>query len=177
MKRIGKMSQGELAAFIQSHLAQNGMEVVLSGGAAVAVYSKDKYVSMDIDLIPLSAIPRKRLVEAMIEIGFRAQGRHFTHTDTAFFVEFPAGPLAIGSEPVRSIEEIRLPTGTLKIISPTDCVKDRLSAYYHWGDLQALEQAKLVAGQTPIELDEVARWSNSEGKASDFAKIRRHLEN
>jgi hypothetical protein len=63
----------------------------------------------------------------------------------------------------------------LKIISPTDCVKDRLAAYYHWGDQQCLYQASLVARTNKIDLDEVQRWSEAEGKQGEFEKIRTKL--
>ena len=39
MKSVGKMTQGEFGAFVQSQLRKNGMEVILSGDAAVAIYS------------------------------------------------------------------------------------------------------------------------------------------
>lgn len=60
------------------------------------------------------------------------------------------GPLAVGEEPVKKIDKIQFPTGILRVISPTDCVKDRLAAYYHWGDRQGLAQAIMVA---PIKGD------------------------
>lgn len=37
VKRIREMSQAELGAFIQSHLHEKGIDVVLSGGAVVAI--------------------------------------------------------------------------------------------------------------------------------------------
>ena len=55
-----------------------------------------------------------------------------------------------------------------RIISPTDCVKDRLAAYFHWGDLPCLEQATMVARENKIDFDEVKRWSEKEGKISQF---------
>ncbi|MRR33142.1 hypothetical protein EG829_00380 [bacterium] len=61
-----------------------------------------------------------------------------------FFVEFPAGPLAIGDEPVREIAHHEFPTGTLRLLSPTDCVKDRLPHYYPWKDRQCLDQAVIM---------------------------------
>jgi hypothetical protein len=39
------MTQAELGAFIQTHLRNNGIDVVLSGGAAVSIHSVGKYVS------------------------------------------------------------------------------------------------------------------------------------
>jgi hypothetical protein len=108
-------------------------------------------------------------------IGFRDEGRHFRHPDSEVIVEFPPGPLAVGSEPVKAVSEVRLSTGTLRLISPTDCVKDRLASYFHWGDRQALSQAVLVATHHVIDIDDVARWSRAEGKFEEFKRIRASL--
>jgi hypothetical protein len=51
MKPIDKMSQIEVGAFVQSYLREKGIDVVLSGGAAVSFYTKNKYVSKDLDFI------------------------------------------------------------------------------------------------------------------------------
>lgn len=51
MKQVKNMSQAELAAYIQDALQEEGIKVVLSGGSAVSFYSKNKYVSKDLDLI------------------------------------------------------------------------------------------------------------------------------
>lgn len=75
----------------------------------------------------------------METIGFREEGRYFKHPDNAFLVEFPSGPLATGQEPVKEVHEIQPLTGILTVISPTECVKDRLAAYFHWGDFQCKE--------------------------------------
>jgi hypothetical protein len=45
VKPVKEMSVGELAAFISTHLKENGLEVVLSGGSCVAIYSHNQYVS------------------------------------------------------------------------------------------------------------------------------------
>jgi len=175
MKPVRNMSQGELGAFVQSHLSRKGVEVVLSGGAAVAIYSNGKYVSRDLDLINIHAVNRRKIRDAMLEIGFSEEGRYFRHSDSSFFIEFPPGPLAIGEEPVKQVVEKKLSTGVLKIISPTDCVKDRLSAYYHWNDQQSLQQASLVAQQNRINLHEIERWSMAEGKLGEFERIKGKL--
>ena len=130
---------------------------------------------MDLDLVNHRFAKRREIREAMRAIGFREEGRHFTHPETDFFVEFPAGPLAVGEEPVKQIDEIALDTGILRLISATDCVKDRLAAYYHWNDGQCLEQAVLVAQAEEIDLDEVERWSEVEGKLDEFKRIRHRL--
>ena len=70
---------------------------------------------------------RARITEIMMTLGFREENRYFRHPDTEFVVEFPPGPLGIGKERVQQIDEIETATGVVKIISPTDCVKDRLA--------------------------------------------------
>ncbi|MBM3144699.1 MAG: hypothetical protein FJ010_06945 [Chloroflexi bacterium] len=175
MKSIAEMTQGELAAFVQTHLRERGIEAILSGGASVSIYSSGKYVSLDIDLVNVYFVRRLIIQEAMSEIEFQEKGRHFIHPDTQFFIEFPPGPLSVGQEPVDSINEIEFSTGILKLISPTDCVKDRLLAYFYWGDQQCLAQAILVAQENDIDFEEIERWSIVEGKLEDFRTVRTKL--
>ena len=175
MKSVRKMTQGEFGAFIQTQLREKEIEVILSGGAAVAIYSNNQYVSMDLDLVNIYGVNRRKIRDIMRAAGFLEEGRYFRHPDSQFFVEFPPGPLAIGEEPVKQIVEKKLSTGILKVISPTDCVKDRLAAYYHWGDQQSLFQASLVAHQNKIDMNEIRRWSMAEGKLQEFERIKGKL--
>jgi len=176
VKPIGKMSVGELAAFIATHLRTHNIDVVLTGGACVSIYSNGKYVSLDLDFIDNHFTRRAKIKEALSEIGFVERDRFFTHPETPLFVEFPAGPLAVGAEPVKETIVMEFETGILPLISPTDCLKDRLAAYYHWGDRQCLEQAVLVAAETEVDLTELERWSKEEGKLEQFLPIKMRLE-
>ena len=168
MKKIKNMSQVELAAYVQDSLQAEGIQVVLSGGSAVSFYSSDKYVSNDLDLINTSFSRRSKIKAVMDGLGFHEQGRYFIHPETTFFIEFPDGPLSVGEEPVKEISEFELSTGTLRVLSPTDCVKDRLCAFYFWNDLQGLEQAILVTRSQPVDMKEIKRWSKVEGKEKEF---------
>ncbi len=175
MKAVGEMTAAELAAFVQSHLRTRGIEVILSGGAAVAIYSRGRYVSGDLDLVNARFTKRSAIREAMQEIGFREVGRHFEHPETDLFVEFPAGPLSVGEEPIGKVDEIELATGTLRLISPLDCVKDRLMAYYFWSDQQCLYQASLVVQERHVDLNKLRRWSETIGEADEFERIEAKL--
>lgn len=64
----------------------------------------------------------------------------------------------------------------MKLLSPTDCVKDRLAAYYHWNDRQCLQQAVWVARARKIDWDEVERWSRKEGEEDKFKVFRMSFE-
>ncbi len=166
------MTIGELAACVCSHLESRGIRVVLSGGSCVAIYAPNRYSSMDLDFIDRLHTTRRQLKQALEEIGFSEQNRYFTHPETPYFLEFPSGPLAVGNEPVGEVEEIRLETGILKLLSPTDCVKDRLAAYYHWNDRQCLQQAVWVAQERAVDWNEIERWSLQEGEMEKFGTFR-----
>lgn len=137
MKAIRQMTDAELAAYVCAHLRRKGIEVILSGGACAAIYSNHQYVSMDLDLVNARFAKRRLIHEAMEELGFQERSRYFVHPDTEYLVEFPPAPLAVGEEPVQRIDELTLETGSLRILSPTDCVKDRLTWFYHSEDRNA----------------------------------------
>jgi hypothetical protein len=126
-------------------------------------------------LINISFSKRSKIKSAMEKIGFRERGRYFINSETDFFVEFPAGPLSVGEEPVKEVHEFELETGTLRIVSATDCVKDRLCAFYFWKDQQGLAQAILVATSQNVDLREVERWSIIEGKVKEYETFTQKL--
>jgi len=68
-----------------------------------------------------------------------------------------------------------LPTAILRVLSPTDCVKDRLCAFYFWKDQQGLTQAVLVAKSQKVDLKEIKRWSKTEGKEQEFEIFKKKL--
>jgi len=175
LKPIHEMNQGELAAFIDTHLRDKEIQVILSGGASVAIYSNYQYVSKDLDFIARFSIDHKKVKSSMQEIGFQRQGRYFHHPETPYFVEFISGPPSVGQDPISGFNELSLETGKIRLLSPTDCVKDRLAAFYHWGDRQSLEQALLVARSRGIDLDNVESWSIREGKKDEFEEFKRRL--
>ncbi|HEU0296405.1 MAG TPA: hypothetical protein VFR47_26960 [Anaerolineales bacterium] len=175
MKKIKNMSRAELAAYLQDSLQSERISVVLSGGSAVSFYSNNKYVSKDLDLINVSFARRSKIKSAMEKLGFQEQGRCFVSSETQFFVEFPDGPLSVGEEPVKEISEFELATGTLRILSATDCVKDRLCAFYFWNDQQGLAQAVLVAEIQKVNLKEIKRWSKAENKIKEYETFEKKL--
>jgi len=176
MKKISEMSRLELAAFICTHLQKHGIEITLTGGSCVSIYSEDQYLSWDLDFIEKFTSQRKLLAKYLNEIDFYEELRHFKHQETALFIEFPPGPLAVGNEAITDIVIIETDTGNLRIISPTECVKDRLAAYYFWNDLQCLDQAVLVSQHNIINFSEVKRWSIKEGEIEKFNTFQNKLK-
>jgi hypothetical protein len=170
------MSVGELAAHIATQLRSKGIDVILSGGSCVSIYSQDRYVSRDLDFVHTWYSSKRDVREALSEIGFIERTGGFHHADTDLIVDIRPPPPAIGDERIEVFTELSFSTGKLRLLSPTDCVKDRLSWYYHDGDRQGLAQAQLVAHANDIDLAEIERWSTREGKLDDFGQIRNLLE-
>ncbi len=164
MKAIHKMTLGELAAYIDTHLREHGINVVLSGGACVAIYSDHQYVSKDLDFISQFTIDRAKVKTAMKELGFERRGKYYYCSQTPYFVEFISGPPFVGQDPIEEIQEIKMATGVIRTISPTDSVKDRLAAFYHWGDRQCLEQAILVSRSNIIDIRKMEHGRKGRGK-------------
>jgi len=158
-----KIALLDLAGLVCDACEKGGAEVVLSGGACVSIYTKNKYESFDLDFVLLSPAGRKKTGPVLEALGFRKEGRHYRHPETPYIVEFLSPPLSVGAEPVREIREIRRGRRTLRLLSPTDCVKDRLAAFYHWNDQPSLRQAVLVCKDAEVDLGEVRRWSTNEG--------------
>ncbi|MFQ6105046.1 MAG: hypothetical protein ACE5OP_12265 [Candidatus Glassbacteria bacterium] len=172
---LKNISLKNLALYVSDHLRKNGIDTVLSGGACVTIYTDQKYLSYDLDFVPVSFVDRRTLRSVLEEICFREEGRHFAHEDTPFYIDFIAPPLSVGSEPVKDISIIEEGDMVLKLLSPTDCTKDRLAAYYHWDDRQSLEQAILVCKNNDIDLKEIQRWSKIEGMSDKYLVFKRLL--
>jgi hypothetical protein len=170
------MSRLELAGLVSAACRKNDINVVLSGGSCVSIYSDEKYVSMDLDFVNVAFTKRDRIRNVMESLGFHEENRYFRHSDTDLLVEFPPGPLGVGDEPVKQIDELQTETGMLRIISPTDCVKDRLVWHYHNRDAECLRQAIMVANRCAIDLKEIERWSKVEGKSREFEHIKNQLQ-
>ena len=52
--------------------------------------------------------------------------------------------------------------GVIRLLTPTDAVKDRLSAFFYWSDRQSLAQALAIARRQPVDLQDIERWALAE---------------
>lgn len=170
MKRIDykKITLEQLAAIISKKLQEHNIDSTLVGGGCVSIYTQNRYESYDLDYVTHEDI--KKVEKALNELSFYKVGRHFEHKECQYFIEFVSPPVAIGNEPIQVYEHHRTPLGTIKMLTPTDSVKDRLASYYHWDDLQGLEQALSICVEIPkkIDLKEIKRWSAKEAQLRKY---------
>ena len=165
MSGIGRQTSAEeIAARVSQALERAGVAATLSGGAAVSIYSHNEYESFDLDFVTNAR--NEALAKAMAELGFRRVpgARAFDHPESDIYVEFPPGPLAFGETVVSEREAPLLQTdfGPLRVVTPTQSIMDRLAAYVHWSDRQALDQAIMVARRQPVDWNALDEWARRE---------------
>jgi hypothetical protein len=156
------------AARVADGFARTGIEVVLTGGACVSIYTRNKYASYDLDFVNVGGVSGRVIAEVLGRAGFRKEGRVFTRADCPYSVDILGPPLSIGAEQIVETATMIVGGRELKLLTPTDSVKDRLAAYFHWNDLQALEQALMVARSREVDLSSVRNWAVSEGHLEKF---------
>lgn len=152
----------EIAALVSEALEAADITAVLGGGGAVSQYTDNDYMTTDLDFI---TVERNKIIAPIVaNLGFTLEGKDFHHPQSRFFLEFPPGPLSFGDRYIDSSETttIKTPYGVLRIITPTQCVLDRLAWFVHGNDLQARDQALMVARRQNIDWDDVYAWAAGE---------------
>jgi len=167
----------EVAAIVSDALEEAGITATLSGGSAVTIYTKNQYLSRDLDFVTAAMLAD--LDPVMTELGFEHTGvprlSQFEHSKIEWYVEFSASPLTFGhlyADP-DECAVLELPVGKLRIITPTQSVMDRLAAAYAWNDEQARDQAIMVATSQEVDWDVLQKWYSEEGvEEREFHRFR-----
>lgn len=165
-----KITLKELAAIVEQTLRTQGIETILVGGACVSIYTRNQYVSNDLDMITYTPMPAVK--NALHSLGFEPRSsRHFEKKHCPFYIEFVPPPVAIGEQAITVFKELRTSLGKIKMLTPTDCVKDRLAAFFYWDDYQAVNQALWVARKHKIDWPDVRAWAILENQLEKYKRF------
>jgi len=154
----------DLACLIYETLMKAGIDAVLVGGACVSIYSHNRYQSFDLDFVTYEEM--RQIEKALNPLGFQRTGRSFIHANSPYLIDFVNPPISVGNEPIQHLKTMKTSFGALRLLTPTDCVKDRLASFFHWNDAQAFEQAILVAENHKINVNDLKRWAQDEGHSN-----------
>jgi hypothetical protein len=169
-KISNNLSRKQFAALIVKQLEKYKISCVLVGGACVSIYTNERHHSKDLDFI--SPYSHEAIAKALTEIGFARKGRYFSHSDSEFYVEFPSGPPAIGNQvPIKPDGKLKVGGTQITLYSPSQCVMDRLAAWFHWNDRRSLIHALWVCEKHPVNLEKIRRWANQEGEPDKFRQF------
>ncbi|NGX45960.1 MAG: hypothetical protein K940chlam2_01141, partial [Chlamydiae bacterium] len=130
------------------------------------IYSANRYQSYDLGFVNYEDV--KKVAKVLELLNFQKEGKYFSNPECEFIIEFVAPPVSVGDEPIHKFEYHETPLGAIKMLTPTDSVKDRLASFYHWDDNQALDQPLAIYKEQDINLREIKRWSEKEGYSQKF---------
>jgi len=170
-------TEEELWKFIATELARNEIDVILVGGAVVSIYSEGAYRSGDLDFV-INDFTRTKLDEVLKNnLGFEKHGRHYKHPEcNHLFLEFATFPASIGEDYQIEPALVESEEQTLKIFSPTDCVRDRLASYAFFNAQECLDQAVLVASRHPVDFSKIKKWCTSENIVTHYEDFTEKLK-
>jgi hypothetical protein len=165
-----------LAGLIYQHLKNDGIDAVLVGGSCVTIYSNNKYVSQDLDYATHS--DTIEIKKSLAKLGFVHRGKYFEHPECEFLIDFVASSVFIGEEIIKDKDLNRMQTkyGTMKLLSPEDCVKDRLAGFFYWSDRQSLEQAITVCLNNKVNTKKIHEWAIAERQEKKFLQFKDELK-
>lgn len=135
-------------ALVADRLAEDSIEPILVGGAALEIYTEGGYATGDIDL----ALPKVPEVDrAFADLGFRKQGRFWVREDLDLFFEAPAPAGLPGETAPRT--ELDVEGMRVVVIGLEDLLLDRLRAAVHWQSPEDRRWARRLILLYPDRLD------------------------
>lgn len=171
------LSFKDVAFIVCTAFKKAGATVILSGGGAATIYAPDAYQSRDLDFVfdfwSRTGTPEKPL----IELGYERKGNFYRHPQSPFTIDIIDTPLSIGDEEITKWDTLVRGEQSLNIITPTDCVRDRLMWFMgKRPDYSGLEQALYVAKEQSIDLNLIESWMKSQGEADRFEIFKSRLD-
>ena len=164
MSRIHKgLSVVELGAIVSEALNSAGIQAVLCGGSVATIYSGHQRESKDLDFV-VARVDKKRIAEVLTGLGFKPEPNGlYGHPDHTHSVDTMFWPIVLGNEEVDDEwDTIHTEVGDLQILTPTQCVKDRLAGFYNSVDRQSLDRAVEVCLRKQVDMEEIKCWSEGE---------------
>lgn len=167
----------DVAYLVCTALHKRRTTAVLTGGNAASFYAPQAYLSADIDFV-IEFSGGEGSEAGLLELGFERNSNYYSHPHTRLTLDFPIGPLGVGEDLIYDWSTFHRKDQLLHVLTPTDCVRDRLAGYLFWNDAQSLETAVAVAIAQRRRIDDklVADWCRREGHADKHRQFLRLLE-
>ncbi len=170
MNLSASMSYEDVAYEVCSAFHRENVLAVLVGGGAATYYAPRAYETKDLDFVlhlELFGSPKLSILDGLGFTPSSAAGT-YQHLEIPYTLEILRGPLAVGGEMISKWKTHWKGDLVLHVLSPTDCVKDRLAHAIHFHDPNAARQAAEVARLHVVDMNEIKRWCEDEGGMQSF---------
>lgn len=84
------------------------------------------------------------------------------HLGNPNYIKFPTGPVSLGNDITKEFSELKTHVGTLTLLTPTDCIKDRLCALVYHGGEECFSHAVAVAHLNSFDKENLIQWAKKE---------------
>ncbi len=177
MRITARSTLQEVAFVVCTALHRAGVTAVLTGGSAAAIHAPQAIQSLDLDFVLCASVRGGSPAEALRELGYAREGQDYVHATSRYQLEFPAGPLSIGDDLVRSWETLHRDELLLHVLTATDSCRDRLAHFYYFHDRAGLAQALEIAAARPRDVDHaiLREWSDREGQLARYEEFAARL--
>lgn len=160
-----------MVSLVAGHLAARGHEVILVGRACAAVYAGSRAKLPAVEFV-VSDFVVNDVLAAMSGLGFSSRDeRTFTSKKFPYEIVLNPPPITVGDDVVENVSRIKMNGRTIGILTPTDCVRHRLSVFYKWGEREGIDDAVRVAKKQKVDMKLVERWSNWEWCRDKFLEF------
>lgn len=172
-----RCTEKQMWHWVAVHLAQAGIDCTLVGGAVAAIYSQGAYRSGDLDIV-VENFPRptpKQMDAVFGTFGFQRRGMLYHHPECHHLaVQVLLGSVHVGKDHHIVPSVAKVSGVSIKMLSATDIVKDRLASCLYFHAEECFDQAELVARAQTIDWQSVRAWAKAE--SSDMPAMVRRLQ-
>jgi len=171
----GELSAREAAAFLADYLADHEVNTMLTGSTCAACYV-NSITPKSVDLVtPIYHV--EKMTKLMKKVGLKSNElRTFFHSKAPFDIHFLPPPVTSGDSRVEELVVQETIYGQMNILGITDCVMQRLAQWYHWGELDAFEEALLLAKNYKVDFAQIKLWSSREWATEKFTEFMKALK-
>jgi hypothetical protein len=169
----------EFWMYVAANLKKSGFDTILVGGGVATIYSDGAYMSGDIDLVMASMMQSSGDVgKALNEMGFnKKRQRSYSKEGCRFTIDVSSFPVTIGEDYIaeKSLKEAIYNGESVKMLSSTDCILDRLNKAYHYADETAFDAAVEVAKRQPYKIERIKEFCHANKMTGLFDRFIKKL--
>lgn len=136
-----------LVAVITAALKEIDIRPIIVGGQAVEFYTAGGYSTMDVDLVTPASV--KEIDSIIKDLGFKKEGKYWTHDQLDFALEVPGSDLAGDYD---KVNEIKIEGLKAYIIGIEDIIIDRLNRYKFWREY---DDQEWIVGMIYLNYDDI----------------------
>ncbi len=150
----------EAAVTIATAFNREGIAAVLTGPAASAIHTHDRRTCRHLNYALTPPVSPSRLASALRYLGFDAApaATSRAHADSGFSIELTEEPVTLGKGDAVLGQTLQLKNGFVRVLSPTDCCRERLLRWKSTQGETEMTQAVDVAARCDVNMPIMRAW-------------------